>query len=136
MVHGVALVLLWAANDYTYPVNVLNNEDEGMADSFKERGKGEELRFEMSQELQFKAESRRNRLLGEWLAQKFSMTTDETKAYVKEVIVSDLDEPGIEDVVRKVMKDIEDRAAAITEDDLRAEMERLFPIALEQVQEG
>ena len=107
-----------------------------MADSFKEREKGEELRFEMSQELQFKAESRRNRLHGEWLAQKFSMTTDETKAYVKEVIVSDLDEPGIEDVVRKVMKDIEDRAAAITEDDLRAEMERLFPVALEQVKTG
>ena len=107
-----------------------------MADAFKDRQRGEELRFEMSQELQFKTEARRNRLLGEWLAQKFGMTTDETEVYVKEVIASDLEEPGIEDVVRKVMKDIEDRAAAITEDDLRAEMERLFPVALEQVKTG
>ena len=107
-----------------------------MADSFKERGKGEELRFEMSQELQFKAEARRNRLLGEWLAQKFGLTSDETGAYVKEVIASDLDEPGIEDVIRKVMKDIGERGAAISEDELRAEMTRLFPVALEQVKEG
>ncbi len=107
-----------------------------MADKFKERERGEELRYEMDQELQFKAESRRNRLLGEWLARKFGMTTDETKAYVREVIVSDLDEPGLEKVVRKVMKDIEERGAAITENDVRAELEQIFPIALEQVKVG
>jgi hypothetical protein len=107
-----------------------------MSDTLKDRGKGEELRFEMSQELQFKAESRRNRLLGEWLAQKFGLTTDESEAYIKEVIASDFDEPGIEDVIRKVMKDIEDRSAAITEDEVRAEMDRLFPVALDQVKTG
>ncbi len=107
-----------------------------MADSFKKRGKGEEFRYGMEQELQFKAEARRNRLLGEWLAHKFGFASGEADAYVKEVIASDLHEPGIEDVVRKVMKDIEERSAAITEKDLRAEMERLFPVALEQVREG
>ena len=107
-----------------------------MADSFKERRKGEEFKYEMEQELQFKTESRRNRLLGVWLAGKFGMISDETEAYVKEVVASDLEEPGIEDVIRKVMKDIEDRDAAITEDELRAEMERLFPVALEQIKSG
>lgn len=105
-----------------------------MADSFKERAKGEEFRFEMEQELVFKAVSRRNRLLGEWLADKFSLMSSEKEAYVKEVIASDLEEAGIEDVIRKVMKDIEDRGAAITEDEVRAEMERLFAVAAEQVQ--
>ncbi len=104
-----------------------------MADSFKEREKGEEFRFEMEQELVFKAESRRNRLLGEWLAEKFGMVSTEAEAYVKEVIASDLEEPGIDDVVRKVMKDIEGRGAAITEDEVRAEMDRLFVVAVEQV---
>ena len=107
-----------------------------MADKFRDRQKGEELRYEIEQELQFKAESRRNRLLGEWLARKFGMSSDETAAYVKEVVVSDLEEPGIDDVVRKVMKDIEDRGAGISEDEVRAEMERLFSVALEQVKEG
>ncbi|MAF95119.1 MAG: hypothetical protein CMM60_05125 [Rhodospirillaceae bacterium] len=107
-----------------------------MADTFMKREKGEELRFEIKQEIQFKAVSRRNRLLGEWLARKFGMTSDETEAYVKEVVISDLDEPGIDDVVRKVMKDIENHGAGISEDEVRAEMERLFTVALEQVKEG
>ncbi len=107
-----------------------------MADGLNERRKGEEFRFEMNQELQFKAESRRNRLLGEWLAHKFGLPSDEAGAYVKEVIASDLAEPGIEDVIRKVMADIEERGAAITEEDVRAELDRLFPVAMEQVREG
>ena len=104
-----------------------------MADAFKEREKGEEFKFEMEQELQFKAEARRNRLLGEWLAGKFGMTSDETKAYVKGVIGSDLKETGVEDIIAKVMKDIEERGTAISEEDVRAEMGRLFAVALEQV---
>ena len=107
-----------------------------MADAFKDRQRGEELRFEMSQELQFKSEARRNRLLGEWLAHKFGMTADDTDAYVKEVIGSDLHEPGHEDIIRKVMKDIEDKGAAITEDEVRAELDRLFAVAAEKVKEN
>ena len=104
-----------------------------MSDTFKKRERGEELRFEMSQELQFKVEARRNRLLGEWLAHKFGLTTDESEAYVKEVIVSDLEEPGIDDIIGKVMKDIEDHGAGISEDEVRAEMDRLYAVAAEQV---
>lgn len=104
-----------------------------MADSFKQREKGEEFKYEMEQEFQFKAESRRNRLLGEWLAERFGMSSAETEVYTKEVIVSDLEEPGIEDVVRKVMKDIEDRGSAITEDEVRAKLDALFSIAIEQL---
>ena len=104
-----------------------------MADSFKERQKGEEFKFEMEQGFRFKAESRRNRLLGEWLAERFGMSSDETGVYAKEVIVSDLEEPGIEDVIRKVMKDIEDRGSAITEDEVRAKMDALYDVAVEQL---
>ena len=107
-----------------------------MSDTLKDRERGEEFRYEMSQELQFKTEARRNRLLGEWLAHKFGLTKDDADAYVKEVIVSDLDEPGIEDVIRKVMKDIKDRSAGISEDEVRAEMDRLYAVAAEQVQKG
>ena len=107
-----------------------------MVDTFKEREKGEEFRFEMEQELQFKAVARRNRLLGEWLAHEFGLTSDETEAYVKEVIASDLDETGIDDVVAKVMVDIGERGASITEEDVRAEMTRLFSVALEQVEKS
>lgn len=105
-----------------------------MADIFEERGKGYEAKFRLEQELLFKADSRRNRLLAEWLAEKFGMTETETKAYVKDVVVSDLEEPGFEDVVRKVMKDIEARKANITEKDVRKQIRRLNGIAEGQVQ--
>ena len=52
------------------------------------------------------------------------------------MIASDLDESGIDDVVRKVMADIEERGAGISEEDVRAEMDRLFSVALEQVEKG
>ncbi len=107
-----------------------------MSDTFKDRERGEEFRYEMSQELQFKTEARRNRMLGEWLAHNFGLTKDDADAYVKEVIATDLDEPGREDVIRKVMKDIGDRGAAITEGEVRAEMDRLYAVAAEQAQKG
>jgi hypothetical protein len=107
-----------------------------MSDTFKDRERGEEFRYEMSQELQFKTEARRNRMLGEWLARNFGLTKDDADAYVKEVIATDLDEPGREDVIRKVMKDIGDRGGAITEDEVRAEMDRLCAVAAEQAQKG
>ncbi|MFQ5766246.1 MAG: DUF1476 domain-containing protein [Rhodospirillales bacterium] len=100
----------------------------------RDRERGEELRFEMEQELRFKAESRRNRLLGEWLAHKFGMTSDETKAYATEVVNSDLDKPGVEDLVAKVMKDIEDKGAGITEEEVRKQIDRLYTVALEQLE--
>ena len=104
-----------------------------MSDTFKDRERGEEFRFGISQELQFKIEARRNRLLGEWLASKFGLTKDDAAAYVKKVISYDLEEPGDEDVVRNVMKDIEERESSIKEEDIRSEMIRLFEVASEQV---
>lgn len=104
-------------------------------DRLRDREKGEELRFEIEQELRFKAESRRNRMLGEWLAHKFGMTSDETKAYAIEVVDSDLEESGVDDLVAKVMKDIEDRGAAVTEEDVRKELDRLYAVALEQLED-
>ena len=104
-----------------------------MADSFKDREKGEEFRYEIEQEILFKAESRRNRLLGEWLAERFGMTSAESEEYVKAVIFSDLEEQGVEDIIGKVMKDIEDRDAGITEDEVRAQLERFYAVAMERV---
>jgi len=105
-----------------------------MSDTLRQRERGEELKFQMDADTRFRAESRRNRLLGEWLAERFGMTSDEAKAYAKAVVASDLDEPGIEDMMRKVMKDIEDRGAPISEADVRKKVNELYAVALAQVQ--
>ena len=51
-----------------------------MSDTLKDKERGEEFRFGMSQELQFKIEARRNRLLGEWLVSKFGLANDDAAA--------------------------------------------------------
>ena len=104
-----------------------------MSDLLKDKERGEEFRFEMSNELQFKIEARRNRLLGEWLANKFGLVSDAAAAYVKKVIGYDLEEPGIEDIIRNVLKDIEDQGSSISEEEVRSEMSRLSEVAADQV---
>ncbi len=104
-----------------------------MEDTFRKRGKGYEAKFKLDEEMRFKAESRRNKLLALWIAERLGMNSAETETYVTEVILSDLEEPGIDDVVRKVVKDCEERKVPISEPELRAEIERLDAIALKQI---
>ncbi len=104
-----------------------------MSDKLKDREAGEELKFKMSADLEFKASARRNKLLGLWLAEKFGYKADAANAYAREVVMADLDEPGIEDVVRKVMADIKARKVRVSEADVRKKIVELYSIAIEQV---
>ena len=104
-----------------------------MADSFSKREKGEERKYEMDQQLLFKAESRRNKLLGLWLAEIYDLTGADADAYAKEVVIADLDEPGIEDIMRKVMGDIKERGAPVTEAQVRTKIQELESVAIDQV---
>lgn len=104
-----------------------------MADAFSKREKGEERKFEMDQNQMFRAESRRNKLLGLWLAEQFGLTGDSADAYAKEVVVADMDEPGIEDVMRKVMSDIESKEASVTEEQVRSKILEFDAVAIEQI---
>jgi len=106
-----------------------------MSDSFSDREKGFEAKFQLDAQLAFKAEARRNRLLGEWLADNFGLTGEDKAAYAKEVVAADLDEPGIEDVMRKVMADIADKGVAIAENEVRAKIEELNAVAAIQIRE-
>ena len=104
-----------------------------MSDSFSDREKSFEAKHKMDEEMLFKAQSRRDKLLGQWAAEKMGMEGADAEAYAKTVVIADLEEPGDEDVVRKVMADFEKHGTDISEDDLRAEMERLMGVAMEQI---
>ena len=86
-----------------------------MSDIFDEREKGYEAKFKRDEELNFKIRARRNKLLGYWLAEKFDMRAEKIESYSKEIVMADLDEPGIGDVIKKVMTDIKARGLTITE---------------------
>jgi len=104
-----------------------------MSDSFEKREKGEETKYSLDQELVFKVDARRNKLLGLWLAVEFGFKDDAAADYAKEVVVADLNEPGIDDVVSKVMNDILGRSAKISEEQVRAKIAEFQEIATDQV---
>lgn len=73
---------------------------------FGDREKAFEDRFMHDQELQFKITARRNRLVGEWAAEKMGLTPEETDSYAKAVVQADFEEAGDEDVIRKLLGDL------------------------------
>ena len=104
-----------------------------MADVFEEREKGYEAKYKLDEERRFKAEARRNRLVGEWAAGKLGLSGAQASHYVKEVVRTDVESPGAEDVVRKIAADFKKNNVKIGTDDIRVEMKRLFTVAVEQV---
>ena len=104
--------------------------------SFDKREEGFEKKFALDEEQKFKAEARRNRLLGQWVAEKLGITGDAATAYAKEVVASDFEEVGDGDVVRKVMGDIKAKGVAVTEQELRVKMDQLMAQAVVQVKAG
>ena len=86
------------------------------------------------QELDFKVAARRNRLLGQWAAEKMGLSGDAADVLAKEVVLSDLEEPGEDDVVRKVMSGFDKAGVDVTEDDLRRKMAELLETARKQVE--
>ena len=104
-----------------------------MGDVFKERGKAFESKYKHDQEMLFKITVRRNRLLGLWAAKQFGLADQDAETYAKEVIVSDFEEPGDEDVIRKVLGDFNEKGVNIDEKALRKQMDILDEIARLQI---
>ncbi len=91
---------------------------------FDEREKSFEKKFQMDEELQFKIAARSNKYLGEWVSSKLKKNEDEKKTYIQEIIKSDLQEPGQEDVFRKIKKDFQVASISIQETEIRDQMEK------------
>ena len=92
---------------------------------FNEREKSFEKKFQIDEELKFKLFARANKYLGEWAA-KILGINDETKIqnFIQEVIKSDLEEAGQEDVFRKIKKDFQTASFSIEDSEIRAQMEK------------
>ena len=99
--------------------------------SFDDRKKGFEKKFVRDEEMQFKVNAKRNKYLGEWVAEKLGKKDQNKEIYVQEVIKSDFAEPGDEDVFRKVKKDFEERSISIEDSEIREQMEKALSRAKE-----
>ena len=101
--------------------------------TFDEREKSFESKYKRDQELEFKAQARRNKLLGLWAGEQMGLDADAAAAYAKEVVQADFDEPGDDDVLRKVLADLEAKGVAMDAHRLRKKMDALMLDAREQV---
>jgi hypothetical protein len=102
--------------------------------TFNDREQGFEKKFAMDEETEFKATARRNRLLGEWAAGLMGLET--VAEYARAVVKSDFEQPGDEDVLRKVFGDLKGAGVAVSEGDVRMKMDELQAVAREQVKSG
>lgn len=100
------------------------------------RKEGFEKKFALDEEQKFKAEARRNRLLGVWAAEKLGITGEAATAYAKEVVAADFEEAGDGDVLRKVAADFAARNVAVTEQAIRTKMSELLAVAAIEVKAG
>jgi hypothetical protein len=104
--------------------------------TFDKREEGFEKKFAHDEELRFKATARRNKLFGMWAAEKLGLTGDAADAYAKEVVMSDFEEAGDEDVFKKVRKDFDAKGVAQSDHQLRRTMTDLMETAIDQLKKS
>ncbi|WFU43885.1 DUF1476 domain-containing protein [Bradyrhizobium sp. CB82] len=104
--------------------------------TFDKREEGFEKKFALDEEQKFKAEARRNRMLGLWAAQQLGISGDAATAYAKEVVAAEFEGPGDGGVLRKIMADFAVKNVAITEQAIRARMSELAAVAIAEVKAG
>ena len=95
-----------------------------------------ESKFAHDEELKFKATARRNKLLGLWAAEKLGKTGDVADAYAKDVIASDFEEAGDNDVFRKIRRDFDAAGVEQSDHQIRRTMDELMVVAAEQLTKG
>ncbi|MGQ0665130.1 MAG: DUF1476 domain-containing protein [Pseudomonadota bacterium] len=101
--------------------------------TFDDRQKGFEAKYKHDEELRFKVNARRNKLVGLWAAERMGLHGGEAEAYARDVVAADFEKPGDEDVMRKILKDLAQKGVSATAEEVRRKMDRLLDTAKEQI---
>jgi hypothetical protein len=101
--------------------------------TFDKREEGFEKKFAHDEELRFKANARRNKMLGVWAAAKLGLSGAEAESYAKEVVMADFEEAGDNDVFRKLRKDFDAKGVAQSDHQIRRTMDELMEQAIAQI---
>ena len=101
--------------------------------TFDKREEGFEKKFAHDEELRFKANARRNKLLGLWAAEKLGITGDAANVYAKEVVMADFEEAGEEDVFKKLRKDFDAKGVVQSDQEVRRAMADLMEKAIAEI---
>jgi hypothetical protein len=91
--------------------------------TFNDRERAEEAHFALGEEMQFRVTARRNKLLGQWAAERMGLSAAETDAYAKSVVQADFEEAGDEDVIRKLIGDLTSAGVETDDAEVRTALE-------------
>ena len=128
--HPQAFLVLVSINIRPHIFKIVMGADRTMT-TFDERENAFEDKFALDSELQFKAEARRNKLIGLWAADLLGKMGIEAEEYALDVIRSDFEQPGDDDVIRKLTADLEHKAS---ESEIRSQLVAFMIKAKEQIQ--
>ncbi len=103
---------------------------------FDKREEGFEKKFAHDEELRFKANARRAKLLGAWAAEKLGKIGADAEAYAKSMVVADFEEAGDDDIFRKVRKDFDSAKVEQSDHQIRRTMDELMGRAVEEIKTG
>ncbi len=103
--------------------------------SFDDREKAFESKFAHEEKLDFAVEARCSKLFGLWVATQIGLEDADANTYAMEVVESNLEEPGFEDVIRKVTADLDEKQIEISDHVLRVELDKALVEAKKQISE-
>jgi hypothetical protein len=103
---------------------------------FDDRQRGEEKKYQIDQELEFKAHARRAKLVGLWAAGHMGLSDQSAADYAKSVVVADLEEAGEDDLFRKIRGDLDQHAVQLSDHQIRAKMDEALAEARAQIKAG
>lgn len=101
-----------------------------------DREKAHENKFAHDEKLGFDVEARGSKLFGLWVAEKLGLDGDNAETYAKEVVMANLDEPGFDDILRKVKPDLDAKSIEISDHVLNTEIDKAMAEAKKQLSEG
>lgn len=101
--------------------------------TFDDREQRFEAEFAHDQDLKFRCEARRDKLVGMWAAEKLGLSGTEAEDYAKTVVKADLEEPGDDDVFRKLRADLDGARETISDKEIRTKMAEYLEEAYRQV---
>ena len=104
--------------------------------TFDKREEAFEKQFAHDEELKFKATARRNKLLGLWAAEKMGLTGADADSYALSVVMTDFEEPGDHDVVRKIRKDFDAKGVVQSDHHISRTMTELMAKAVADIKAG
>ena len=104
-----------------------------MSNTFSDREKGFERKYEMDQDRRFRIQSRRDKLFGQWLAGLLGLSDAQVETYAQEVVASNFEKPGDDDMLEKVRKDLQAKKTALPDAELLKKLREFELAATEQI---